>query len=128
MKHAGALIVVALMGSAAPADAVCFLCNRSDWAMQNEAVKIGFVMGVINEATTLLFEAPETSKYRHDLASCLLDLQLTASDLIDVVDQQYQDLSNWEEGPSSMLNQGLRKACLSHMNRARAARGDEPLK
>jgi uncharacterized protein YraI len=127
MKQVGALIVAALIGAASSGNALCYVCNRSDWVRSDYMTKTGFAAGVITQATVLFSESPLTNMYRMDLSSCVLELNLYPSDFVRIIDQQYEDLANWEQSPATMLSLGLREVCLPHMNRARAARGDELL-
>lgn len=127
MKKFGTLIFAAIITSTSSADALCYICNRADWDKADYARKIGFVAGVIAEMTVNFTERPKINRYRDDLSSCVVDLELSPIDLVSIVDQQYENLENWEWSPHKILSIGLRKVCLRHMNRARAARGDEIL-
>jgi len=113
--------------SSTPLPAMCYLCDRSDWNSSNQLTKTGFVMGAIAQLTVNFVGQEAVNAYNNDLVACVVDLDLNAKDLVDIVDQKYLDLEQWEHPPHIAFSQGLREVCLAHMNRARAERGAELL-
>jgi hypothetical protein len=126
MKLRSVLIASLMISNAAPTSASCYLCNRSDWEEQSYTAKLGFVMGAFGEHVQLS-TVDELNAYPSDLSSCVMELELGSSDLVDIVNNQYQDLDRWGYAPHIVLALGLRSVCLKHMNRARQARGDDML-
>lgn len=118
-------LVIALLPSYVDAG---FINNRSDWAKLDEFEKHGYVMGAYDElATSFILMTPNFSTLRGGIATCVYDLGLTTNDLVDVIEQEYEDLSNWRLPAYSVLVGGLTEICRSNINSLRRERNLEPL-
>ena len=104
-----------------------FMNKKSDWDQLDAFSKDGYVMGVFDQVETQYTDLDMLNKYSTDLRNCVFDLELLSTHLVEIVENEYRELSNWDKPPKVVLSMGLRKVCLVHMNRARATRGDELL-
>ena len=103
-----------------------FIKNRTDWNKLGPSQKAFYVMGMLDYQISVVADE-WLSQYNSDIESCIVDLGLTAGGISEIIDRGYEDLEKWEQPPIPVYFMGIRKVCLNHMNRARAARGDELL-
>ena len=117
-------VLIAILGSHASAG---FMDNKGMWDNLSIRAQETYVMGAFDTYIGLFYDDPDERAYQMDVISCTADLNINSTALLKIVNQEYSDLSSWERPPVSMLLSGLRKVCLDHMNRARAARGEPAL-
>jgi len=103
-----------------------YVGGKVTWDGLNDSAKRGYVLGAFDAGQTL-YQGSLVNQYVMDIGQCVLDMQLSAHQLVEIVESEYSDLSKWDESANALLQSGLRKVCLGHMNRARAARGDKPI-
>lgn len=111
-----------------------FIASRSEWAKMSDSEKTGYVMGVIDEYQFVYYNrklSKELNAYgasiKTDIKQCLLDLNLTSRDLIDLVENAHKNPKNWEFPSNTVLILEVFKVCRRKVNAARALRGEEPL-
>lgn len=100
-----------------------FVNNRNEWEKLSVQQKLAYSEGIID---TIIIWHP-SSKFVFDMENCLIDLNFRSSNISDLIEEKYRLLTNWELSPVNVAYMGIREVCLAHMNRARAARGDELL-
>ncbi|SDY84878.1 hypothetical protein [Citreimonas salinaria] len=117
-----ALIALAAATFAAPVSAA-FVGNRSAWTQLDALGQFRYVQGFVDGWLGMDAGNPEMNQYMDDIRSCVIEMGLTARDFTEIVENQYEDLSNWEKPPYVMIIQGVREVCIGSINRARADRG-----
>ena len=103
-----------------------YINNKTDWDSLLLTQKGAYAIGAF-DLWHQTYEDGETFAYKSDVADCVADLGLKSSDLATVIETEYADLPHWEKPPFALLLSGLRKVCLSQVNRARSLRGEGPL-
>lgn len=81
-----------------------FLENRGDWNDQNELAKLGYVMGAADRHLMVLGGGEHTSSNARVLRqlSCLGELDVDSSDLLQLVEEFYSDIEKWSWPPSAV--------------------------
>jgi len=121
------LPVLALVLAAGTAQAG-YIETKTEWDGLDRLLKIGYVTGYVDGFSTKFTDDGEAgSRYKGDLAQCLIDTDVRGGALADIVEKGYEDLDNWSKGPTEVLLSGLHRVCWSKMNAYRAARGEDPL-
>lgn len=118
--------ILALVGSATSATGG-FFDNKASWDEVPPTLRHGYAMGYWDRMMMLSTEATGLNNYMMDLEACVLELELSAQHLVEIIDLQYQDVSTWQFGPGFVLAKGLREACLDRINAYRTQRGELPL-
>jgi hypothetical protein len=122
-KSSGTMMIVWSCFSPASAD---FIGGKAHWDELHASGKVGYVMGAYDVGKIPYVGSP-VYRYVVDRGNCVSDMELSAIQLVEIVESEYSDLSKWDKPANNILSSGLRKICLDHMNRARAERGDRPL-
>jgi hypothetical protein len=98
-----------------------------------QSEKIAFVRMIVDGILGIKFVGGKPFKKndtppQRDLTRCFLEMQITESALLDLVEQGYSDEAKWSRPVAIALFYGAHKMCLSRINGYRAERGEEPLK
>ena len=89
-----------------------FLNNRQEWNDATTLQKIGFVQGVFAELVTIWTTDSESiATQKTKLNKCAVEMGLTSSSMVDIVDKHYDDLENWSQRANIALRLGLLKIC-----------------
>ncbi|MDB9924125.1 hypothetical protein OAC90_01455 [Planktomarina sp.] len=87
-----------------------YVKNRSGWEELTSDAQSGYVMGAYDWMSQV---APVEDNL--SIEKCALDMDLNSSDMIELVDTFYSDLSKWEVPPFLALLLGLRKVCSKYL-------------
>ena len=104
------LTTIALLTILASQAEAGYIKNRSGWEKLTSDAQSGYVMGAYDWMSQV---APfEDNLF---INKCALDMDLNSSDMIELVDTFYSDLSKWEVPPFLALLLGRRKVCSKYL-------------
>ena len=87
-----------------------FINNKTSWDDLPIQVKEGYAMGRFDDLVMGQYNDTSYEKNRRtQFRECASRLNLTSSDMVDIIDKEYEDLSNWQWPP--LLMKGLCQVC-----------------
>ena len=87
-----------------------FIDNKTLWDQMSNLQKTGYVQGVFDFFTQTRSDNEELNSLKEQRLQCLVDMDMTAQGVVDLVDTMYQnDISIWKHPPFIALINGLTK-------------------
>lgn len=105
------LTTIALLTTLASQAEAGFVKNRSGWEELTSDAQSGYVMGAYDWMSQV---APVEDNL--SIHNCVINIGFNSSDMIEVVNNFYSDLSKWEAPPFQALLLGLRKVCSKYLS------------
>ena len=97
----GAVILAITLNILMPCPAAAlYINNRENWKALDRNAKSNYVAGLIDGLFELM--APEEF-YRTDARQCVLDLEVTNTTMVDMIENAYSDVANWPRAPVLVL-------------------------
>ena len=105
-----------------------YMNQYSEWKNQSLAVKIGYVMGVFDAASTVIVNGGQDAHAEAaGFSSCVSRLRITAQILAETIDAAYaRTTKSWGYPPSVVLRNELLAPCKGDINRERRSLGLTP--
>ena len=108
MKTLTTIALLTILTSQAEAG---YIKNLSGWEELTSDAQSGYVMGAYDWMSQV---APVEDTV--SINKCALDMDLNSSDMIELVNTFYSDLSKWEAPPFQALLLGLREVCSKYLS------------
>ena len=87
-----------------------FVNNKSTWDSMSLEVKYGYVMGMYDDLVAGYYNDGAREKNRKKgFRECATRLNLSAIDMVEIIDTEYKDLASWQYPP--LLMKGLCTVC-----------------
>ena len=105
-----------------------YIENHAAWRKQPELVKLGFVMGYVDNVTNIAVskEPYVLSTYLGNRA-CMAEIKPTVGMLLDALERAYErNVHLWSEPASEVLRGVIHHVCLDHVNEIRRIGGLRP--
>ena len=90
-----------------------YVLNKQDWDDLRPATQYGYAMGAYGEMFTLYTDdSAGLDRNKRRIKRCIYDAQLTAADLVDLINTAYRnDISIWKMPPNIVLNIAIDEYC-----------------
>jgi len=111
MKHL--VLSLSLTVSLATAAQSGYINNRDDWVNFDKELKEPFVLGMYEVITSHAHDATAKEiKWKKTVLDCMYEMEASATTLVDMVDNYYQDLGNWSKPLIQAVIDGLHEICV----------------
>ena len=104
------LLILSLSLGLTTAAQAGFINNKTSWDDLPMQMKLGYAMGRFDDLVMGQYNDTSVEQNRRiQLGECASRLNLTSSDMVAIIDKEYEDLSSWQWPP--LLQKGLCTVC-----------------